>query len=117
MTDHSPAVRPVLVDTDGSDESRAAVRWAADEAERLDVPLHVVHSYLWPYYDVPLGRPLGAPPGAGLQAAAKRVLAEAVAEAKTIAPATGGLRGALLGSTTHALLHHAACPVFVQHAG
>jgi hypothetical protein len=53
----------------------------------------------------------------GLQAAAKRVLAEAVAEAKTIAPATGGLRGALLGSTTHALLHHAACPVFVQHAG
>ncbi|MCW2724872.1 MAG: UspA protein [Frankiales bacterium] len=29
----------------------------------------------------------------------------------------GGLRGALLGSTTHALLHHAACPVFVQHAG
>jgi nucleotide-binding universal stress UspA family protein len=35
---------PVVVGVDGSDPSRAAMRWAADEAVRRDRPLRIVHA-------------------------------------------------------------------------
>ncbi|AMO63132.1 universal stress protein UspA-like protein [Mycolicibacterium phlei] len=36
--------RPVVVGVDGSEEARTAARWAAAVAERLGVPVHVVHA-------------------------------------------------------------------------
>ncbi|MET7426319.1 universal stress protein [Dactylosporangium sp. NPDC005555] len=40
----------IVVGYDGSDESRRAVDWAADEAERTGAPLQIVHAYQvsWP---------------------------------------------------------------------
>lgn len=43
-----PDVRPVVVGVDGSEPSRAAVRWAAREALRRAIPLHMVHAYWMP---------------------------------------------------------------------
>src|SRR6187551_1225893 len=39
--------RPVIVGADGTDWSRAAVRWAAREAQRRGLPLRVTHVYDW----------------------------------------------------------------------
>ncbi|MEV4702850.1 universal stress protein [Actinoplanes sp. NPDC049316] len=39
--------RPIIVATDGTAPSRAAVRWAAREAQRRGVPLRIVHAYDW----------------------------------------------------------------------
>ncbi|MET3984471.1 universal stress protein [Streptomyces sp. PvR034] len=39
--------RTLVVAVDGSPQSRAAADWAAREAVRRDVPLHVVHAWLW----------------------------------------------------------------------
>ncbi|MFD3451110.1 universal stress protein [Streptomyces sp. NPDC058691] len=44
-------IRPVTVGLDRSPESRAAVRWAACEAVRRNVPLRVVHAGGHPYGD------------------------------------------------------------------
>ncbi|WP_330294800.1 universal stress protein [Streptomyces sp. NBC_00503] len=46
--------RTLVVGVDGSPESRAAADWAAREAVRRDLPLHVVHAWLWQ----PLAHPL-----------------------------------------------------------
>lgn len=43
-----PARPPVLVGVDGSEQALRAVRWAAAEAARREVPLRVVHGYSWP---------------------------------------------------------------------
>ncbi|GIF22565.1 nucleotide-binding universal stress UspA family protein [Actinoplanes tereljensis] len=40
-------VNPVIVGADGTDCSKAAVRWAAREAQRLGVPLRVTHAFDW----------------------------------------------------------------------
>jgi nucleotide-binding universal stress UspA family protein len=37
----------IVVGVDGSHTSDAAVVWAAQEAERRDLPLHVIHAYPW----------------------------------------------------------------------
>src|SRR3954468_8241621 len=39
-----PPPRALLVGVDGSDCALAAVRWAAEEAQRRDVPLRIVHA-------------------------------------------------------------------------
>jgi nucleotide-binding universal stress UspA family protein len=49
---------PIIVGTDGSEPATAAVRWAADEAARRDLPLSIVHvrepwSYGTVYYPAP----------------------------------------------------------------
>jgi nucleotide-binding universal stress UspA family protein len=42
------AVKPiVIVGADGTDWSKAAVRWAAREAHRLNLPLRVTHAFDW----------------------------------------------------------------------
>ncbi|MCX5150764.1 universal stress protein [Streptomyces sp. NBC_00320] len=46
--------RTLVVGVDGSPQSRAAADWAAREAVRRDLPLHVVHAWLW----APLGGPM-----------------------------------------------------------
>jgi nucleotide-binding universal stress UspA family protein len=40
-------VNPVIVGADGTDNSKAAVRWAAREARRLGLPLRVTHAFDW----------------------------------------------------------------------
>jgi len=136
---------PVLVGVDGSESSDAAVRWAADEARQLDVPLRILHAWVWPLYHVKLGPPPGAPPGAGLRAQADRVLAHATQLARGTSPSilvettliTGaaeaalladakkarmlvvghrgldGFTGLLLGSVGVTVSAHAPCPVVV----
>lgn len=40
-------VNPIIVGADGTDCSKAAVRWAAREAQRRGLPLRVTHVYDW----------------------------------------------------------------------
>lgn len=72
----------VLVGTDGSAISDAAVRWAAAEAGRRGAELHVVHAWVWPLMKVSLGAGPGMPADTGLQAQADSTLAEAVSVAE-----------------------------------
>lgn len=97
---------PVLVGVDGSEGGRAAVRWAADEARRLGVPLRLVHTWMWPLYHVQLGAPPGAPAGAGLQAQAERVLAGATEVAHSVAPSTPVESTLLVGAAVPQLLRY-----------
>ena len=39
--------RDIIVGTDGTPSSEAAVRWAAREAERRHLPLRIVHVFDW----------------------------------------------------------------------
>jgi nucleotide-binding universal stress UspA family protein len=94
----------VLVGVDGSDGSRAAVRWAADEARRLGVPLRLVHAWVWPLYHVRLGPPAGAPAGAGLRAQAEGILTEAAAVARAVSPLTPVESTLLTGAAAPMLL-------------
>jgi nucleotide-binding universal stress UspA family protein len=47
------AGRPVVVGIDGSDIATSALVWAAEEAGRREVPLHVVHAWDAPYLSPP----------------------------------------------------------------
>ena len=76
---------PIVVGVDGSEQSTAAVRWAAREARRRHASLRVVHAWVWPLYRVPMGPAPGAPPGAGLRAAAESLLAAAAGTAHAVA--------------------------------
>ncbi|MCU7729418.1 universal stress protein [Actinoplanes sp. KI2] len=40
-------VNPIIVGADGTENSKAAVRWAAREAQRRGLPLRVTHVYDW----------------------------------------------------------------------
>lgn len=76
----SPTPREVVVGVDGSGVSDLAVTWAADEATRRRLPLHVVHAYPWEaVYPRAGGLPL---PGGELVAleAERRRAAQAVVE-------------------------------------
>ncbi|PWK65211.1 nucleotide-binding universal stress UspA family protein [Streptomyces sp. CG 926] len=46
--------RTLVVGVDGSTESRAAADWAAEEAERRDMHVHLVHAWLWQPLAVPV---------------------------------------------------------------
>jgi nucleotide-binding universal stress UspA family protein len=146
MSRYSRERDPVLVGTDGSAESTRAVRWAAREAVVRGTGLHVVHSWLWPMFHVPLGGSPMAPAGSGLEAEAARVLEQARSTAHAVGgdrlvvettlavgePRTellrrsagsclvvvgnrglGGFTGLLLGSTGIALSAHSPRPVVV----
>lgn len=48
----------IVVGVDGSDHARAAVRWAAHEASRRGLPVHVVHAFAPDYPTVTFGHGL-----------------------------------------------------------
>jgi len=135
-----------MVGTDGSEEGTRAVRWAAEEARLRGTGLHVVHSWLWPLFHVPLGGSPMAPAGSGLEAEAHRVLEHATSTARAVGGdrlvvettlavgeartellrraggsslvvlgnrGLGGFTGLLLGSTGIALSAHSPRPVVV----
>ncbi|AZM87926.1 MULTISPECIES: universal stress protein [Streptomyces] len=130
--------RTVVVGVDGSPESRAAAGWAAREAVRRDMHVHVVHAWLW--------QPLALPVVQDRDSEARRaeeILEETEAELSRRHPALsltaevvpdvpvpallgaaknaemlvlgtrghGALAGFLLGSYGQQLIAAAACPV------
>jgi nucleotide-binding universal stress UspA family protein len=126
---------PVVVGTDGSDGSRAAIAFAAEEATLREVPLLAVCALA----DSP-----GSLGGAGRMQEAfdqdiarsekkhpeltflrqvsfgqpRTTLLDAASSAQLLIVGSrgrGGLEGMLLGSVSHAMLHHARCPVGVVH--
>jgi nucleotide-binding universal stress UspA family protein len=137
MTDR----RGVVVGYDGSEQSEAAVRWAAEAARLRGVPLTVAHAWetfsavgprAIPVDDLRTGAELIAQEGAryareeteDVRAVLGRgrpttALLEAAADAELIVVGSrgrGGFSGMVLGSTGVELASHAPCPVAVVRA-
>ncbi|MFI7065250.1 universal stress protein [Kribbella sp. NPDC050124] len=132
----------VVAGIDGSPAAEIAIRWAATEAAARGAELHLVHAFVWPLFNVPLGASELAP---GLRAAADRIVRQAIESAEKFEPgiAVEGRRadgfpapvliaasadadlvvigsrglgvtlGAMLGSTGLDLTANARCPVVV----
>ncbi|MEU8233186.1 universal stress protein [Actinoplanes sp. NPDC048967] len=133
----------ILVGTDGSAAGHAAVRWAAQEAQRRELPLRIAHVFGWQWYAARFG------PGdvhlAEAENAARAVVTEAEKQARAVAPTVptrpytlmgkpaarllelaqdaqltvvgnrghGGFAALLLGSVGQRLVTHAPGPVVV----
>ncbi|MFC7530089.1 universal stress protein [Actinoplanes sp. GCM10030250] len=133
----------IVVAVDGTDSSRAAVRWAAREAELSNQPLLLVHVMDWDWaaarYD------FGSEHFETARKSADGIAARAATEATTVAPAIdvstdvaigdpsaqliiasegahllvlgnrgrGGFAGLHLGSVSQRVAMHAACPIVV----
>lgn len=130
---------PIVVGVDGSPEGRLALRFAVAEAALRNAPVRVVHA-------LPEGFPAeeGAEALAAAERLLDTALlevdtggkevpvsaeivraepAEALVDASRTASLVavggrgrGGFRGLLFGSVSHALIHHAECPVAVVRA-
>ena len=132
----------VVVGIDGSARSLAAMRWAAAEARVRDADLEVVHAWRLPVMSPPspmtvlpdyslleangravLEAAVAQPDLAGLRVHSRlthdspaRALLERATGAGLLVAGTRGLgrvSGALVGSVSRQLLHHAPCPVVV----
>jgi acyl-CoA dehydrogenase family member 9 len=109
----------IVVGVDGSAHSLRAVEWAAQEATARGCPLRIVHAFLWPLYDVPLGPVAGGPLDTGLQAAAERILSDAAEHARLTAPALDVSTDLPVCAPAAALIDasHDAAFVVVGHRG
>jgi len=133
----------IVVGTDGTQWSAAAVDWAAREARRRHRPLRIVYAFDWDWHEsrydigseyIDVTRELAeavtadaarrareVAPGvtAVAQAVTGRAGAELLAESREAAllvvgsRGRGGFAGLLLGSVSQHLATHAACPVVV----
>ncbi|WP_214414147.1 universal stress protein [Sphaerisporangium fuscum] len=131
----------VVVGTDGSAESEPAVEFAFAEAELRGCGLRAIRAWSLPVGTLPFdpGVLLAGEPrllAGSLEASRERhpsvalrqqvaqghpaeVLVEASDEADLVVVGSrgcGGIAGLILGSTGHAVLHHARCPVAVVPA-
>ena len=70
----------IVVGVDGSDGSRNAVHWAAEQARLTGAELRAVASWRWPNYVTRI------PPGVDLRADTQRILQEVMAEIRTEFP-------------------------------
>lgn len=134
---------PILVGADGTDFSKAAVRWAAREAERRNLPLRVTYVYGWESREPGYGGSYNDPDF--IHKRAEGVAGTAAYEARTVTrrlqidedpvighPAArllaeadgaelvvlgsrghGGFASLLLGSVSQRVATHASCPVVV----
>ncbi|HVB06752.1 MAG TPA: universal stress protein [Acidimicrobiales bacterium] len=142
-SDTMSSLRPVVVGVDGSEPSRAALRWGAEEARLRGLPLEAVITWEfpntdgWDYpdLDLDLGEDakkmidetitsvLGETPDAPVTATvihghAALVLVERSEEAALVVVGSrghGGFAGLLLGSVSEHLAAHARCPVAIIH--
>jgi nucleotide-binding universal stress UspA family protein len=77
---------PIIAGVDGSESSSAAVRLAAQLAAERSRALRVVHAFIWPTLNVPVGPAPEAPDEGGLAAQAEKLVDDAVAVARGVAP-------------------------------
>ena len=96
--------QPVVAGVDGSADSRVAVAVAAQEAARRGVPLRVVHGFIWPYMNVPLGPSEFGPAEGGLRHQADQLVADAVAQARLAEPDLPVSGHVIVGSAAQALI-------------
>jgi nucleotide-binding universal stress UspA family protein len=134
---------PVVVGADGTTWSRAAVRWAAHEAERRGLPLRVTHVFGWDWRET--RHDMGNDYPDLIRKRAEGITANAVFEARMVARKLevegdpvighaaallldeteyaelmvlgsrghGGFGSLLLGSVSQRVATHAKCPVVV----
>jgi nucleotide-binding universal stress UspA family protein len=135
----------IVVGVDGSEVSRAALRWAARQAEMTGAQLRPVQAWRLPAtYGMPadysdtdfeklarenlqatveetLGEHAGIPRDPQVvQGHPAAVLTEAARGADLLVVGShgyGAFTGMLLGSVSHHRVHHATCPVLVVRAG
>lgn len=94
------AHKPILVGFDGSDQSVAALDWALDEAERRNLPVHVLVAR-----DVPPVPHPGLPPHPWPQALAHELLRNAQAHAFTRSPTVHVTTSTVVGAPAGRLVH------------
>jgi nucleotide-binding universal stress UspA family protein len=135
-------IKKIVVGSDGSDNSVAALRWAIAEAKVHGASVEVVYSWDFPPVMDPLGVSL-LPSADEMNASAHQLLAEVLrkvelsgvsvtphvlrgAPASTLIAAAknadllvigrrghGGFMGLLLGSVAQQVVHHAPCAITV----
>lgn len=93
----------VVVGVDGS-EDMTAVDLAAVEAALRNRPLHVVHGFIWPYMNVPLGPSVFGPEEGGLRNEADRIVADAVTYARKVRSGIEVTGEVITGTGAQALL-------------
>ncbi|WP_433605937.1 universal stress protein [Dactylosporangium sp. CA-139114] len=76
----------VVVGIDGSRPSLDAVAWAAADAARRNLPLHIVHAFVWPMLYTPIAAPVIVPYERGMHDVAAQILALAEDRARAVAP-------------------------------
>ncbi|CAL9492833.1 Universal stress protein [Nocardiopsis dassonvillei] len=76
----------VVVGIDGSDNGRAALEWAAVEADRRGVPLRIVHALGMPLVVTAYGGPARFEPTEEIQGQAAEVLRDAAAHVAEVRP-------------------------------
>ncbi|WP_329238989.1 universal stress protein [Streptomyces canus] len=121
---------PLVVGIDGSEASLEAVEWAADEALRHDVPLHILHAAAEDHdvSDLVAAASERARKCAPAVRLSNEVLTEDAASALVSegrnalalvlgSRGLGGLAGLLLGSVSLAVAAHADCPIIVVRGG
>ena len=140
-------IKQIVVGVDGSEASRAALRWAYDEAAHHNAALTAIST--WNPPTLPMSPPYGSLPPEGYETeperAARELLERLTADLEPREPAVdvrisiskgnpakvlidmsqgadllvvgsrghGGFAGMLLGSVSHHVVAHAACPVVV----
>ncbi|WP_159942923.1 MULTISPECIES: universal stress protein [unclassified Nocardiopsis] len=86
MTDEQVPTPKVAVGVDGSESARAALEWAAAEAERTHLPLYIVHTLSMPLVVSVYTGPTRFPPPEEVSQHGRGVLEEAVGHVRSLWP-------------------------------